>query len=314
MILVLLHLDTIDDSILISHLCNHVGIQGAVLEWFSSYLRDDQWLLILPCSSLMCGPTGFHCRLYALSHPVSAAPWKDHLLTQSSLSLLCWWHSDLPLNYPQCSRCTKLPLSVFRGHWLSQNFLHLNQSKMECIVFGCPDVRDDVVSKCDSLATLQTCCKECGIYYWLRLTLWSRWAFQLHLLTKVSLSLRSADLFLKLSTVLLQCICPIFQRFNNTIELSSPQSSPYWRFPVGIMPSLHPPNCGTPYPLNYILLKTWHFSCPISKLIYWEKLLISSDFVTSFVCVLFHSIRLTLTLFLFFSFFLSFCVLFVSAL
>uniref|UniRef100_A0A8C1Y0K2 Reverse transcriptase domain-containing protein n=1 Tax=Cyprinus carpio TaxID=7962 RepID=A0A8C1Y0K2_CYPCA len=121
-ILVLLDLsatfDTIDHKILIARLERLVGFQGTVLKWFKSYLTNRSFSVVLgeftsSSAPLTCGiPQGcilgpILFSLYMLSIGSSLGP-----------LLAC-------LNYLKT--------------WLGENFLHMNKSKTEIIVFAPPN-------------------------------------------------------------------------------------------------------------------------------------------------------------------------------
>ncbi|GAA6093889.1 uncharacterized protein LOC116685831, partial [Tachysurus ichikawai] len=148
-VLVLLDLtaafDTVDHAILISRLQHVVGLQGAVLNWFSSYLTNRTFSVMLnnysssdaPLSSgvpqgSILGPTLFSLYMLPLgqlisNHDVQFNFYADDL--QIYLPVILSNRSALdPLH--NCLQDIK--------QWLSQNFLHLNEEKTEYILFS-PD-------------------------------------------------------------------------------------------------------------------------------------------------------------------------------
>ncbi|GAA6092445.1 RNA-directed DNA polymerase from mobile element jockey-like, partial [Tachysurus ichikawai] len=148
-VLVLLDLtaafDTVDHAILISRLQHVVGLQGAVLNWFSSYLTNRTFSVMLnnysssvallssgvPQGSIL-GPTLFSLCMLPLgqlisNHDIQFNFYADDL--QIYLPVILSNRSALdPLH--NCLQDIK--------QWLSQNFLHLNEEKIEYILFS-PD-------------------------------------------------------------------------------------------------------------------------------------------------------------------------------
>lgn len=83
--------------------------------------------------------------------------------------------------------------------WLSQNFLHLNQSKTECIIFGQPDIPSDVLSRVTF--PVSDTVKNLGVFLDSKLTFDKQISavvrasfFQLRLLSKVKPFLSRHDL------------------------------------------------------------------------------------------------------------------------
>lgn len=161
MILVLLDLtaafDTVDHSILISRLSNHVGIQGPVLKWFSSYLKTRSFSVMIgdlssSCAPLSCGvPQG--SILGPLLFTLYLLP-LGKIISTHNLHFHCYADDIqvyLPI-IPNAPAALKSLLNCLEdiNLWLTKNFLHLNQSKMECIVFGTSNVCENVISNCVS--------------------------------------------------------------------------------------------------------------------------------------------------------------------
>lgn len=149
-VLVLLDLtaafDTVDHAVLLSRLEHCVGIRGLALQWFSSYLADRSFsVMIGECSSsaapLSCGvPQGsilgpILFSLYML--PLGS------IIGKHNLSFHCY-ADDLQIYLPlkpndNVSLDSLLSCIDDIRMWLSQNFLSLNNEKTECIIFGNPN-------------------------------------------------------------------------------------------------------------------------------------------------------------------------------
>ncbi|KAI2660342.1 RNA-directed DNA polymerase from mobile element jockey [Labeo rohita] len=145
-VLVLLDLtaafDTVDHAALISQLQHIVGLQGMVLRWFSSYLTNRTFSVMLndfssspaPLSSgvpqgSILGPILFSLYMLPLGQLISNYNVHFH-----------FYADDLQIYLPVVlSNSSALdPLhNCIRNirQWLSQNFLHLNEGKTEYILF-----------------------------------------------------------------------------------------------------------------------------------------------------------------------------------
>lgn len=143
--------DTVDHAILIDRLQHVVGLQGTVLKWFSSYLTNRTFSVMIddfsssaaPLSSgvpqgSILGPLLFSLYMLPLGQLISKHKVQFHFYAddlQVYLPVVLNNHSALdPIH--NCIQDIK--------RWLSQNFLHLNEGKTEYILFT-PD------SPCSSL-------------------------------------------------------------------------------------------------------------------------------------------------------------------
>lgn len=148
-VLVLLDLtaafDTVDHNILLSRLESYVGIRGSALKWFNSYLTDRTFSIRLGDYSsghapLVCGvPQGsvLGPTLFSLYMLPLGSIFKKH-----NVSFHCF-ADDVQIYMPVKikSKGALQPLLDCLNEvklWLSSNFLKLNESKTEFIVFGSP--------------------------------------------------------------------------------------------------------------------------------------------------------------------------------
>ena len=135
--------DTVDHSILLARLAQHVGLQGSVLQWFRSYLTGRTF-------SVKIGD------LYSSSAPLFSGVPQGSILGPVLFSLyllpLCsiilkhnisfhLYADDLQLYLPIVSKSPDAMDSIHKclsdiKIWLSQTFLSLNENKTECILFG----------------------------------------------------------------------------------------------------------------------------------------------------------------------------------
>ncbi|KAJ0015514.1 hypothetical protein NQD34_009134 [Periophthalmus magnuspinnatus] len=146
-VLVLLDLtaafDTVDHSVLLSRLNHHVGIRGAALEWFTSYLTNRTFSVQIgelssSTASLFCGvPQG------SILGPVLFSLYMlplGSIIAKYKLAFHCY-ADDIQIYLPIMSRKHDALESLFKciadiKLWLGQNFLHLNEEKTEYILFG----------------------------------------------------------------------------------------------------------------------------------------------------------------------------------
>ncbi len=150
--------DTLDHGILLNRL-QQIGIQGCVLSWFVSYLKGRTFSVETGKYSSSCAPvlygvpqdsilgpvlflcTCFLCMLYLKKHNVSYHCYTDD--TQCYVPLHPKDVSSLQCLF-DCLRDVK--------QWMSANFLQLNESKTEVLLFGSPASTEVVASKLGPLS------------------------------------------------------------------------------------------------------------------------------------------------------------------
>lgn len=148
-ILILLDLsaafDTVDHAILIDRLRNWVGIRDTALGWFYSYLLDRTFAVsignfISSKSPVTCGvPQG------SILGPVLFSVYMlplGHIIQRHNVSFHCY-ADDTQIYLPLRPADPGGLAAVFDclkdiNSWMAQNFLHLNNSKTEIILFGSP--------------------------------------------------------------------------------------------------------------------------------------------------------------------------------
>ena len=162
-VLVLLDLtaafDTLDHAVLVSRLEQHVGIHGTALRWFKSYLANRSFSVVIGdhCSSaasLPCGvPQGSILGpiLFSLYMLPLGSIIKNHNLS------FHFYADDLQIYLPMCPNDTSALTTLLDcisdiKQWLAQNFLHLNNSKTECIFFGSPSMSNVFTTNAGTLA------------------------------------------------------------------------------------------------------------------------------------------------------------------
>ncbi len=135
--------DTVDNSILNSRLEHCVGIGGSVLQWFKSYLNNRTFSVCVDgCSSsksvLTCGvpqgsilaPILFSLYMLPLGSIFNKYKVSFHCYADDTQIYVPFKQNDNQ-NLSALTAC----LSDIKA-WMSLNFLNLNESKTEAIVFG----------------------------------------------------------------------------------------------------------------------------------------------------------------------------------
>ena len=146
-ILVLLDLtaafDTVDHRILLSRLEHQVGIKGTALKFFQSYLADRSFSVLLgdffsPVAPLTCGvPQG------SILGPILFLRYilpLGEILVKHNITFHCFADNIqlyLPLKIDgQATLQPLLDCLADIRSWMAANFLNLNESKTEVIIFG----------------------------------------------------------------------------------------------------------------------------------------------------------------------------------
>ena len=161
-VLVLLDLsaafDTVDHTILLNRL-KHIGLSGAVLKWFTSYLSDRTFMVSLDTYSskvhkITCGvpqgsilgPVLFNLYMLPLGsvirrHGVSFHSYADDTQLYISMS-------------PDDTRPMDALFNCIQDieSWMAENFLQLNQDKTEVLVIGPEAQREKLLPKLQSLS------------------------------------------------------------------------------------------------------------------------------------------------------------------
>uniref|UniRef100_A0A3Q3PY07 Reverse transcriptase domain-containing protein n=1 Tax=Monopterus albus TaxID=43700 RepID=A0A3Q3PY07_MONAL len=146
-ILILLDLsaafDTVDHRILLSHLQHSVGLHGNVLKWFESYLSDRSFAVHIDEFSSSVVPLNCGVPQGSILGPVLFSLYLlplGSIFMKYGLSFHCYADDIqiyLPLNVKKSNSFQTL-MDCLRDikAWLSHNFLHINETKTECVVIG----------------------------------------------------------------------------------------------------------------------------------------------------------------------------------
>ena len=152
--------DTIDHAVLIKHLEQWVGISGTALEWFKSYLTGRFFSIGIgeatsPLAPLNCGvpqgsilgPILFSLYMLPLGAIIRSHNIQFHFYADDT-------QLYLPINPNDPSSILKLHSCLADiKNWMSVNFLQLNDSKSEVIIFGPPQERARIEQNLGPLIT-----------------------------------------------------------------------------------------------------------------------------------------------------------------
>ena len=137
--------DTIDHNILLKCLEDEVGLQGSVLQWFSSYLSDRSISVSLgnfssSSAPIKCGvPQG--STLGPLLFSLYMLP-LGSIFNKYNIQYHCYADDTqfyLPVNTDGiCSLGNIFNCLNDIKSWMARNFLQLNESKTDIIIFGPP--------------------------------------------------------------------------------------------------------------------------------------------------------------------------------
>ena len=138
--------DTIDHGILLERLSSWFGISGSALNWFSSYLMDRTLSVKVqefsssptnlnygvPQGSVL-GPILFSLYTTPLSSLISSHSLDHELFADDTQMYTCF----TPNSYSDAACCLQKTFQSISS-WMSANFLALNPSKTEFMLFGTP--------------------------------------------------------------------------------------------------------------------------------------------------------------------------------
>ena len=151
--------DTVDHSILIHRLENWVGIKGTALDWFRSYLTDRSFSVVIGDASsskvpLTCGvpqgsilgPLLFSIYMLPIGNIIRKHNIKFHSYADDT-------QLYIPLKPGTTGNVNSLLscLSDIKS-WMAQNFLQLNETKTEIIIFGPPNTTPTFQSELNTLS------------------------------------------------------------------------------------------------------------------------------------------------------------------
>lgn len=146
-ILVLLDLsaafDTVDHTILVSHLEKYLGIQGVALQWFKSYLSNRSFTVNVGEFLSTSGPFTFGVLQGSILAPLLFSLFMlplGSIFKKNNVSFHCYaddMQIYLPLQHKNKNGLTPiLECLNYIEAWMSLNFLKLNVNKTEIIIFG----------------------------------------------------------------------------------------------------------------------------------------------------------------------------------
>uniref|UniRef100_A0A3Q3K0Y9 Reverse transcriptase domain-containing protein n=1 Tax=Monopterus albus TaxID=43700 RepID=A0A3Q3K0Y9_MONAL len=198
--------DTVDHALLLSQLEHLVGLRGVILNGFSYFLSnrifpviiDDSSSTIAPLTSGV--PQGLILALLLFSLYMSPL---GSIISRHNVHFHFYADDQIYVPLIQCDSSLLAPLhNCIRDvkQWLSQNFLHLNESKTEYIVFS-SDPATVVSTVGPSAPSFMDTVKNLGVIFdsglnfdkQIRTVVKSSF-FHLRLLTKVKLFLLHEDL------------------------------------------------------------------------------------------------------------------------
>ncbi len=125
--------DTLDHGIILNRL-QQIGIQDCVLSWFVSYLKDQTFLVETGKYSSSCAPVLYGVPQGSILGPVLFSLYMLPLYVifkKDNVSYHCY-ADDTQCNIPpEPKGCLQCLFDCLRDvkHWMSANFLQLNESK-----------------------------------------------------------------------------------------------------------------------------------------------------------------------------------------
>ena len=152
--------DTVDHPILLDRLQSSAGVQNTALDWFTSYLKNRSFSVSIgssasPPATLSCGvPQG------SILGPILFSLYMlplGQIIRQHNISFHCYADDTqlyLPLKPNDHSTLANLNncLADIRC-WMAHNFLQLNDSKFELVLFGPPDSITHIHNNLGNLST-----------------------------------------------------------------------------------------------------------------------------------------------------------------
>ncbi len=150
--------DTLDHGILLNRL-QQIGIQGCVLSWFVSYLKDRTFSVETGKYYSSCAPVLYGVPQGSILGPVLFSLYMLPLYAifrKHNVSYHCYaddtqCYVPLHLNDVSSLQCLFDCLSDVK-QWMSANFLQLNESKTEVLLFGSSAPTEVVASKMGPLS------------------------------------------------------------------------------------------------------------------------------------------------------------------
>lgn len=145
-VLVLLDLsaafDSVDHQILLSRLEKYVGIRGTALKWIRSYLEDRCFSVLLGPYSSDVAPLNYGVPQGSILGPLLFSLYLlplGSIFKKHKLSFHCF-ADDVQIYLPLKPSSDSVQALLYCIHdvkeWMAQNFLKLNESKTEVVVFG----------------------------------------------------------------------------------------------------------------------------------------------------------------------------------
>ena len=164
-ILVLLHLsaafDTVDHPTLLARLHQWVGIRGSALQWFSSYLSHRSFSVSIGQHSSSSAPLSCGVPQGSILGPILFSLYMLPLgnIIKDNMSFH-FFADDSQLYHPLRSRdCLQTLLECLKeiNDWMGDNFLQLNNSIWEVIIFNPSKFNEPIFTDLGSLI-LKTIC------------------------------------------------------------------------------------------------------------------------------------------------------------
>ena len=147
--------DTIDHSILLTFMHDHLGVEGNALQWFSSYLMDRQQTVLIDdsCSTSakleygvpqgsVLGPLLFCVYLIPLGWVIKKHKMDLHIYADDT-QVYCYFDPKSEQTINSALQSLKACIQDIRN-WMSQARLKLNDEKTEFLVISSPRLQDSI--------------------------------------------------------------------------------------------------------------------------------------------------------------------------